>query len=192
VDTSIRRGAHRRSASGDQRRAISVGRSASCHERCSRETDKQTRDAKPDQPAIARSSEDEDAKAKDTADDAHTTQEQAAQSHDTHSPFVLFACSPYRPVALLIVRFSVPCHPTWPIRREPRILCEDRAAQPDTLIADEHTVWSRLLARRIQMLLGIFSAKGALPLEFKPAYSVGKLLTQHLDEWSKKPSARAG
>ena len=32
------------------------------------------------------------------------------------------------------------------------------------------------------MLLGIFSAKGVLSLKFKPAYSVGKLLTQHLDE----------
>jgi hypothetical protein len=32
------------------------------------------------------------------------------------------------------------------------------------------------------MLLGIFSAKGVLPLGFEPAYSVGELLTQHLDE----------
>ena len=32
------------------------------------------------------------------------------------------------------------------------------------------------------MLLGVFLAKGVLPLEFKPAHSVGDLLTQHLDE----------
>lgn len=38
------------------------------------------------------------------------------------------------------------------------------------------------LEHRVQMLLGVFSAKGALPLEFKLAYSVGDLLTQHLDE----------
>jgi hypothetical protein len=32
----------------------------------------------------------------------------------------------------------------------------------------------------MQMLLGIFSARGVLPLEFKPAYSVGDSLLQHL------------
>ncbi len=31
-------------------------------------------------------------------------------------------------------------------------------------------------------LLRIFAAKGVLPLEFKPAYSVGDLVTQYLDE----------
>jgi hypothetical protein len=31
------------------------------------------------------------------------------------------------------------------------------------------------------MLLGIFFSHGVLPLEFKPAYSVGDLLLQHLD-----------
>jgi hypothetical protein len=36
------------------------------------------------------------------------------------------------------------------------------------------------LEHRVQMLVGIFSAKGVLPLEFKPAYSVGDLLLQHL------------
>jgi hypothetical protein len=34
----------------------------------------------------------------------------------------------------------------------------------------------------VQILLGIFSAKGVLPLEFKPAFSVGDLLIQHLDD----------
>ena len=37
------------------------------------------------------------------------------------------------------------------------------------------------LEHRVQMLLGIFSAKGVLPLEFKPAHSVGDLLLQHLE-----------
>lgn len=38
---------------------------------------------------------------------------------------------------------------------------------------------------RVQMLLGIFSARGVLPLLLKPAHSVGDLLVQHLDdlEW---------
>jgi len=35
--------------------------------------------------------------------------------------------------------------------------------------------------QRVQMLLGIFASHGVLPLEFKPAYSVGDLLFQHLD-----------
>jgi hypothetical protein len=39
---------------------------------------------------------------------------------------------------------------------------------------------------RVQMLLGVFSAKGLLPLAFKPAHSVEDLLTQHLDEVEQK------
>lgn len=42
------------------------------------------------------------------------------------------------------------------------------------------------------MLLGVFSAKGVLPLEFKPAYSVGDLLTQHLDELEQEAARRGG
>jgi hypothetical protein len=38
------------------------------------------------------------------------------------------------------------------------------------------------LERRVQILLGIFSAMCVLPLEFKPAHSVGDLLTQQHDE----------
>jgi hypothetical protein len=38
------------------------------------------------------------------------------------------------------------------------------------------------LEHLVQMRLGIFSAKGVVPLEFKPAYSVGDPLTQHLDD----------
>jgi hypothetical protein len=38
------------------------------------------------------------------------------------------------------------------------------------------------LEHRVQMLLGISPSHGVLPLEFKPAHSVGDLLTYHLDE----------
>jgi hypothetical protein len=48
------------------------------------------------------------------------------------------------------------------------------------------------LEHRIQTLLGIFSAKGALPLEFKPANSVGDLLTQHLDELKQEAERKGG
>jgi hypothetical protein len=44
----------------------------------------------------------------------------------------------------------------------------------------------------VQMLLGIFPAKGVLPLEFKPAYSVGDLLTQHLDELEQEAERKGG
>jgi hypothetical protein len=45
---------------------------------------------------------------------------------------------------------------------------------------------------RVQMLLGVFSAKGVLPLEFKPAHSVGDLLTQHLDELEQEAERKGG
>jgi|GEM_PF-3175295 len=48
------------------------------------------------------------------------------------------------------------------------------------------------LEHRVQMLLGIFSAKGVLPLEFKPAYSVGDLLTQHLEELEQEAERKGG
>jgi hypothetical protein len=48
------------------------------------------------------------------------------------------------------------------------------------------------LEHRVQMLLGIFSAKGVLPLEFKPAYSVEDLLTQHLDELEQEAECKGG
>jgi hypothetical protein len=48
------------------------------------------------------------------------------------------------------------------------------------------------LEHRVQMLLGIFASKGVLPLEFKPAYSVGDLLTQHLDELEQEAERRGG
>lgn len=48
------------------------------------------------------------------------------------------------------------------------------------------------LEHRVQMLLGIFSAKGVLPLEFKPAHSVGDLLAQHLDELEAAAEEKGG
>lgn len=48
------------------------------------------------------------------------------------------------------------------------------------------------LEHRVQMLLGIFSAKGVLPLEFKPAYSVGDLLTQHLNQIEQEAEHKGG
>jgi hypothetical protein len=48
------------------------------------------------------------------------------------------------------------------------------------------------LEHRVQMLLGIFSAKGVLPLELKPAHSVGDLLTQHLDELEQEAERKGG
>jgi len=48
------------------------------------------------------------------------------------------------------------------------------------------------LEHRVQMILGIFSAKGVLPLEFKPAYAIGDLLTQHLDELEDEAEGKGG
>jgi hypothetical protein len=45
---------------------------------------------------------------------------------------------------------------------------------------------------RIQMLLGIFAAQGVLPLEFKPAHSVGDLVMQHLEQLEQEAAAKGG
>jgi hypothetical protein len=45
---------------------------------------------------------------------------------------------------------------------------------------------------RVQMLLGIFAASGVLPLEFKPAHSVGDLLVQHLDDLEQEAGKKGG
>jgi hypothetical protein len=54
--------------------------------------------------------------------------------------------------------------------------------------------WQRLgaLEHRVQMLLGVFAAKGVLPLAFKPAFSVGDLLIQHLDDVEREAEAKGG
>jgi hypothetical protein len=49
------------------------------------------------------------------------------------------------------------------------------------------------MEQRVQMLLGVFASHGVLPLEFKPAYSVGDLLLQHLESLEQEAErARAG
>jgi len=48
------------------------------------------------------------------------------------------------------------------------------------------------MEQRIQMLLGIFASHGVLPLEFKPAYSVGDLLLQHLDALEQEAEEKGG
>jgi hypothetical protein len=45
---------------------------------------------------------------------------------------------------------------------------------------------------RVQMLLGIYGAYGVLPLEFKPAHSVGDLLVQHLDDLEQEAEEKGG
>jgi hypothetical protein len=45
---------------------------------------------------------------------------------------------------------------------------------------------------RVQMLLGIFSARGVLPLALKPAHSVGDLLVQHLDDLEREAEEKGG
>jgi hypothetical protein len=54
--------------------------------------------------------------------------------------------------------------------------------------------WGRVeqLEHRVRMLLGIFAAKGVLPLEFKPAHSVGDLLVQHLDDLEDEAEEKGG
>jgi hypothetical protein len=54
--------------------------------------------------------------------------------------------------------------------------------------------WGRVeqLEHRVQMLLGIFAANGVLPLEFKPAHSVGDLIVQHLDELEHEAEGKGG
>jgi hypothetical protein len=46
--------------------------------------------------------------------------------------------------------------------------------------------------QRVQMLLGIFASHGVLPLEFKPAYSVGDLLLQHLEALEQEAEDKGG
>src|SRR5262249_22799561 len=48
------------------------------------------------------------------------------------------------------------------------------------------------MEQRVQMLLGIFASHGVLPLEFKPAYSVGDLLLQHLDVLEQEAEEKGG
>jgi hypothetical protein len=59
-------------------------------------------------------------------------------------------------------------------------------------IGGERSSHAEQLDHRVQMLLGIFASHGVLSLEFKPAYSVGDLLTQHLDELEQEAERKGG
>jgi len=48
------------------------------------------------------------------------------------------------------------------------------------------------IEQRVWMLLGIFASHGVLPLEFKPAHSVGDLLVQHLDALEQEAEEKGG
>ena len=48
------------------------------------------------------------------------------------------------------------------------------------------------IEHRVRMLLGVFGAYGVLPLEFKPAHTVGDLLVQHLDDLEQEAEAKGG
>jgi hypothetical protein len=48
------------------------------------------------------------------------------------------------------------------------------------------------IEQRVQMLLGIFASHGVLPLDFKPAYSIGDLLLEHLDELEHEAEEKGG
>src|SRR5262245_18738324 len=45
---------------------------------------------------------------------------------------------------------------------------------------------------RVQMLLGIFAARGVLALELKPVYSIGHLVVQHPDELEREAETTGG
>jgi hypothetical protein len=78
----------------------------------------------------------------------------------------------------------------------PRWQLHERAKKPICmpvwLCSPERFSRVEQLEHRVPMLLGIFSAKGVLPLEFKPAHSVGDLLTQHLDELEQEADRKGG
>jgi DNA repair ATPase RecN len=57
---------------------------------------------------------------------------------------------------------------------------------------DEHFRRLEQVEQRVQMLLGVFASHGVLPLEFKPAYSVGDLLLQHLDALDQEAAEKGG
>jgi hypothetical protein len=45
---------------------------------------------------------------------------------------------------------------------------------------------------RVQMLLGIFAARGILPQHLKPAYNIADLLLQHLDDLEAEAEQKGG
>jgi len=71
---------------------------------------------------------------------------------------------------------------------------EQFGAVPRWVVRGMGARWERVEAveHRVQMLLGIFAAKGVLALEFKPAHSVGDLLVQHLDDLEREAEEKGG
>lgn len=57
---------------------------------------------------------------------------------------------------------------------------------------DEHFRRVEKVEQWVQMLVGIFASHGVLPLEFKPAYSVGDLLPPHLDALEQEAAEKGG
>jgi hypothetical protein len=55
-----------------------------------------------------------------------------------------------------------------------------------------HLERAERVRHRVQMLLGIFAARGVLPLHLKPAHSVGDLLVQHLDDLEREAEDKGG
>jgi hypothetical protein len=55
-----------------------------------------------------------------------------------------------------------------------------------------HLERAERVRHRVQMLLGIFAARGVLPLQLKPARSVGDLVVQHLDDLEDEADAKGG
>jgi len=55
-----------------------------------------------------------------------------------------------------------------------------------------HLERAEQVRHRVQMLLGIFGARGVLPLHLKPAHSVGDLLTQHLEDLEDEAELKGG
>jgi len=56
----------------------------------------------------------------------------------------------------------------------------------------ERLARAEAVRHRVQMLLGVCAALGVLPLEFKPAYTVGDLVVQHLDELEREAKEQGG
>jgi hypothetical protein len=55
-----------------------------------------------------------------------------------------------------------------------------------------HLERAERVRHRVQMLLGIFAARGVLPLHLKPAHSVGDLVVQHLDDLEDEAEGKGG
>jgi hypothetical protein len=51
---------------------------------------------------------------------------------------------------------------------------------------------AQAVQHRVQMLLGIFAARGVLALEQKPAYDIGSLVDQHLDDLEAEAEVKGG